>query len=62
MLTPGKLAEKDVKYFLSVSLMMWVLKSFLFRQIYSVAVHVFTKEKLIKDYLRNDWDSNVEQC
>lgn len=41
--TPGKFVEKYVKYSMSVSLTIQVLKSSLFRQTYSVAAHVFSK-------------------
>lgn len=54
MLTPDKFAEKDVKYSSNESFMMQVLKSLLFRQILCVAAHVFSKERLIKNYLKND--------
>ena len=59
MLILGKFAEKDVKYSFNVSFMMQVLKSLLFRQILCVAAHVFSKERLIKNYLRKGWDSNA---
>ena len=57
MLILGKFAEKDVKYSFNVSFMMQVLKSLLSRQILCVAAHVFSKERLIKNYLRKGWDS-----